>query len=271
MNTPNKPLVIITGASSGIGLATARLFSAHGHPLLLLARRLEPMQALNLPHTLTRSVDVTDRQALAAAVQEAEARFGPADAIVNNAGVMLLGDITRQDPEEWSRMLDVNIKGVLNGVHAVQDALDVHVQHAAPFFRILARDVAQQHDARVVDDGVGGAETRLGFLNRCRQRLAVGHVHGTRQRVGQVQRLHGFQPAGQQQQRMAVGREEAGGGQADAGTGAGDDDERLVRGVHGGAPGIGFWYVKRLEIILGRDVSPEKWFILFAAIGKTYG
>ena len=60
-------------------------------------------------------MDVPDRQALAAAVQEAEARFGPADAIVNNAGVMLLGDITRQDPEEWSRMLDVNIKGVLNG------------------------------------------------------------------------------------------------------------------------------------------------------------
>ncbi|VVE26299.1 oxidoreductase [Pandoraea capi] len=50
-------------------------------------------------------------------------RFGPADALINNAGVMLLGDITRQDPNEWDRMIDVNIKGVLNGVHAVVDGM----------------------------------------------------------------------------------------------------------------------------------------------------
>lgn len=119
MTAPRKPLIVITGASSGIGLATAQLFSSLGHPLLLLARRLDKMQALNLPDCLALSVDVTDRAALAAAVQQGEARFGPADAIVNNAGVMLLGEITRQDPEQWDRMLDVNVKGVLNGVHAV--------------------------------------------------------------------------------------------------------------------------------------------------------
>ncbi|RBN01021.1 SDR family NAD(P)-dependent oxidoreductase, partial [Klebsiella pneumoniae] len=88
MTTPQRPLVVVTGASSGIGLATARLFSSHGHPLLLLARRLAPMQALNLPNALARQVDVTDRAALAAALREAEAQYGPADAIVNNAGVM---------------------------------------------------------------------------------------------------------------------------------------------------------------------------------------
>ncbi|VVE83684.1 SDR family oxidoreductase [Pandoraea sputorum] len=123
MSASQKPLVVITGGSSGIGVATARLFSSHGHPLLLLARRLDKMQSLDLPDTLARSVDVTDRNALDAAVREAEERFGPADAIVNNAGVMLLGDVTRQDPKEWDSMIDVNIKGVLNGVHAVASGM----------------------------------------------------------------------------------------------------------------------------------------------------
>ncbi|MCI3208703.1 MULTISPECIES: SDR family oxidoreductase [Pandoraea] len=123
MTATQKPLVIITGASSGIGMTTARLFSSHGHPLLLLARRLEKMQSLELPNMMTRSVDVTEREALAAAVREAEKQFGPADALINNAGVMLLGDITRQDPSEWDRMIDVNIKGVLNGVHAVVNGM----------------------------------------------------------------------------------------------------------------------------------------------------
>ncbi len=123
MTASQKPLVVITGGSSGIGVATARLFSSHGHPLLLLARRLDKMQSLDLPNTLARSVDVTDRNALDTAVREAEDRFGPADAIVNNAGVMLLGDVTRQDPKEWDGMIDVNIKGVLNGVHAVASGM----------------------------------------------------------------------------------------------------------------------------------------------------
>lgn len=114
-----KNLIVITGASSGIGQAAAKLFSQHGHPLLLIARRIEPMKALNLPHTLCKSVDVTNIEALKNAVQEAEAEFGPVDAIINNAGVMLLGNIIEQDPTEWERMLDINVKGLLNGVHAV--------------------------------------------------------------------------------------------------------------------------------------------------------
>ena len=114
-----KPLIIITGASSGIGEATARQLSALGYPLLLLARRIERLQALALPHTLCRQVDVTDAAALHAAVAEAEAQYGAADALVNNAGVMLLGRMHEQDPAEWQRMLDVNVRGVLNGIHAV--------------------------------------------------------------------------------------------------------------------------------------------------------
>ncbi|MFJ9846356.1 SDR family oxidoreductase [Kitasatospora sp. NPDC101155] len=114
-----KPLIVITGASSGIGAATARLLSAQGHPLLLLARRLEKLEEFALPETLCRKVDVTDRDAVENAVREAEERFGPTDAIVNNAGVMLLGRIGDQPVDEWDRMIDLNVKGVLYGTRAV--------------------------------------------------------------------------------------------------------------------------------------------------------
>jgi len=118
-----KELIIITGASSGIGMETAKQFSGMGHPLLLLARRTEPMKALNLPNTICMSVDVTDREALKGAVQSAESKYGPVGAIINNAGVMLLGDIITQDPNEWDTMFDVNVKGLLNGIHAVAETM----------------------------------------------------------------------------------------------------------------------------------------------------
>ncbi|MGK0545817.1 SDR family oxidoreductase [Halomonas cupida] len=114
-----KPLVVITGASSGIGAAIARHFSSAGHPLLLLARRLEPMQAMNLPDSLCRQVDVTAPSAVANAIGEAEKTFGPTDLLVNNAGVMLLGQLATQDAAEWKRMLDVNVLGLLHGTQAV--------------------------------------------------------------------------------------------------------------------------------------------------------
>ena len=119
----DKPLVVITGASSGIGAATAAAFSAAGHPLLLLARRLDRLEALNLPDCINAQVDVTDLEGLKKAVREAEAKYGPADCIVNNAGVMLLGQVASQDPAEWKRMLDVNVMGVLNGIHAVLEGM----------------------------------------------------------------------------------------------------------------------------------------------------
>ncbi|MEU6312870.1 SDR family oxidoreductase [Streptomyces sp. NPDC047014] len=118
-STPSTPLIVITGAASGIGAATARLLSSQGHPLLLLARRLERLEALDLPKSLCRKVDVTDREAFASAVREAEEEYGPTDALVNNAGAMLLSRVADQDPEEWDRMIDVNVKGVLYGIHAV--------------------------------------------------------------------------------------------------------------------------------------------------------
>jgi len=115
----NKKLVVITGASSGFGLAMAEAFSKDGYPLLLLARRIEKMKALNLPNTICRKVDVTDKDAFEAAVREAEVQYGKTDLLVNNAGVMLLGDISNQDPKEWKTMLDVNVIGVMNGMQIV--------------------------------------------------------------------------------------------------------------------------------------------------------
>ncbi len=114
-----KKLVVITGASSGFGLALAQLFGQAGHPLLLLARRTAAMAALNLPNALIKNVDVTDYAAFDAAVQEAVALYGPVDLLINNAGIMLLGALATQAPSEWAQMLDVNVKGVLNGTQIV--------------------------------------------------------------------------------------------------------------------------------------------------------
>lgn len=114
-----KALAVITGASSGIGMECAKTLSALGHPLLLLARRVEQMEKLNLPNTLCRKVDVTDYAAFEAAVHEAEAKFGKTDLLVNNAGVMLLGHPARQKLSEWEQMVDIDLKGVFYGVHIV--------------------------------------------------------------------------------------------------------------------------------------------------------
>ncbi len=121
-----KKLIVITGASSGIGKATAQLFSAQGHPLLLLSRRIERMEALQLPNCICKKVDVTNAEALQQAIAEAEEQFGDVDCIVNNAGMMLLGDVGTQSAEEWQKMLNVNMMGVLNGIQAVLPKMRKH-------------------------------------------------------------------------------------------------------------------------------------------------
>ncbi len=115
----SKPLIIITGASVGIGAAIAKRFSEAGHPLLLIARRVEKIEALGLPNALCRKVDITNADALKAAIQEAETQYGPADCLINNAGVMLLGQIDTQSPSEWQRMFDLNVLALLNSTQAV--------------------------------------------------------------------------------------------------------------------------------------------------------
>ncbi|WP_318469476.1 SDR family oxidoreductase [Photobacterium leiognathi] len=152
----SKSLVVITGASSGIGEATARQLSAEGYPLLLLARRVERMEAMNLPNTLCRAVDVTDAQAIQAAVAEAEAKFGPVDCLINNAGMMLLGLADEQDPAEWQTMFNVNVMGMLNGIHVV-----------------LAGMKARKHGTVINISSIAGRKTFPSHAAYCGTKFAV--------------------------------------------------------------------------------------------------
>jgi NADP-dependent 3-hydroxy acid dehydrogenase YdfG len=97
----DKPLVMITGAGTGIGRATALAFARAGYPLLLLGRRIEPLRALGLDNAVCVSADVTDRSAVVAAIAQGEATHGQVDCLVNNAGIARLAKIEDQDPEEW--------------------------------------------------------------------------------------------------------------------------------------------------------------------------
>ncbi|MCI5773435.1 MAG: SDR family oxidoreductase [Erysipelotrichaceae bacterium] len=114
-----KKLVIITGASSGIGKMLAISFAQAGHPLLLLARRKELMDELKLENALCESVDVTKVDEVKQAIQKAQDKYGKADLLINCAGLMQLGYPQQQAYSEWEAMIDVNIKGVLTTTHAV--------------------------------------------------------------------------------------------------------------------------------------------------------
>jgi NADP-dependent 3-hydroxy acid dehydrogenase YdfG len=119
-------VVLITGASSGIGAGIARELAAAGAKVMLGARRVDRLQALAEEITASgggtvqiRQLDVTDRQDVAAFAVAARDAWGGVDVIVNNAGVMPLSPMSSLKVEEWERMVDVNIKGVLYGIAAV--------------------------------------------------------------------------------------------------------------------------------------------------------
>lgn len=123
----NKKLIVITGASSGFGAEIAKLFNAAGNPLLLIGRNIKRMEALPLDfqNVMLAQVDVTNLEDFTASVRAAEAKFGPTDLLVNNAGVMLLGNVENQSAHEWQTMLDTNVMGVLNGTQVVlQNMID---------------------------------------------------------------------------------------------------------------------------------------------------
>ena len=114
--------VLITGASSGIGEATVRELAGTGAKVFIGARRTERLEALanELGEAVVwQSLDVTDAESFQAFAEAAQERFGSVDVLINNAGVMPLSPLAALKQDEWSRMIDVNIRGVLNGIAAV--------------------------------------------------------------------------------------------------------------------------------------------------------
>ncbi|MDQ3731020.1 MAG: SDR family oxidoreductase [Pseudomonadota bacterium] len=118
-------VVVITGASSGLGEAAARLLAQRGAKLMLAARREDRLRAVSdeieqAGGTVTyRVTDVTDRAQVRRLADAALERYGQIDVLVNNAGLMPLSPLDLLKVDEWDRMIDVNIKGVLYGIAAV--------------------------------------------------------------------------------------------------------------------------------------------------------
>ncbi|MEB2845687.1 SDR family oxidoreductase [Endobacterium cereale] len=125
MDRIKDKVVLITGASSGIGVGIAHELAKAGATVVLGARRTDRLDEVANEiraaggKVLTRKLDVTDRADVAAFADAARQEFGRVDVIVNNAGVMPLSLMSSLKVEEWDRMIDVNIKGVLYGIAAV--------------------------------------------------------------------------------------------------------------------------------------------------------
>ncbi|QND63364.1 SDR family oxidoreductase [Mesorhizobium loti] len=127
-NSPNSSaskVVLITGASSGIGEATARHLAASSHRIVLGARRTDRIAAIARDieqaggQAFSRELDVTDLDSVKAFAAAAHERHGRIDVLVNNAGVMPLSFMAELRVDDWNRMIDVNLRGVLNGIAAV--------------------------------------------------------------------------------------------------------------------------------------------------------
>ncbi len=124
MNNIQEKVVLITGASSGIGEGCARLLAEKGARVVLGARRVERLEQLVEDiraaggKAIARHLDVTDAADVQAFVDAAKAEYGRVDVLLNNAGVMPLSMIEALKLDEWNRMIDVNIRGVLHGIAA---------------------------------------------------------------------------------------------------------------------------------------------------------
>ena len=169
-------VVAITGASSGIGEATARHLAAKGAKVFLGARRLERLEAIVADiaraggQAAAKKVDVTRRAEVDAFVQAAVERFGRMDVIVNNAGLMALAPLSKTLVDEWDRMVDINVKGVLYGVAA-----------ALPVFE-------RQKGGHIINlASVAGHKVTMGGAVYCATKHAVRAIsEGVRQEIDGV-------------------------------------------------------------------------------------
>ena len=123
-SSPDSSVVFLTGASSGIGAATAKLLVANGHRVFAAARRLDRLETLaneanasGPGQMMVRALDVMDVEAQKAAVAECMAEFGRIDVVIPNAGLGIFSNMEEADLEDWFTMVDVNIKGVLATLH----------------------------------------------------------------------------------------------------------------------------------------------------------
>jgi len=183
-------VALVTGASSGIGEATARHLAQQGATVALVARREDRLEKLVADIEITGGTafavgaDITDRAQAESAVQQVVDRFGRLDILVNNAGLMLLGPVEGADPHEWDRMLAVNVAGLL---YTTRAALP-HVLKAAEDSQ---RRVADIVNVSSIAGRVAGAYQGVynatkfgvnGFTESLRQEVTERHV-----RVGVIE------------------------------------------------------------------------------------
>ncbi|MGL4960784.1 MAG: SDR family oxidoreductase [Inquilinus sp.] len=169
-------VIAVTGASSGIGEAVARHFAKAGAAVMLGARRLHRLEVVadeirrDGGRAALQRLDVTRREDAEAFVQAAVAQFGRLDVIVNNAGVMPLSPVADLKVEEWDRMVDVNLKGVLYGVAAA-----LPVFQAQGFGHVV--NVTSVADRRIVPTAAVYSATKFAvraFSEGLRQEIGGG-------------------------------------------------------------------------------------------------
>jgi NADP-dependent 3-hydroxy acid dehydrogenase YdfG len=177
-------VALVTGASSGIGEATALALASRGAALALVARRRDRLERLAGEvgsaggRALVIEADVSEREQASAAIERTVAEFGRLDTLINNAGVMLLGPAVNAPLEEWQRMLDVNVAGLLYCAHAalphLLSAAEEDPRHVADMVNIssVAGRVARNGSGvyNLTKHGVGA------FSESLRQEVTGRHV-----------------------------------------------------------------------------------------------